>query len=350
MNNNKIVLGMSGGIDSSISLTLLKKQGFDPVGVSLQYCVFSKNTKCNKQNIKTAEKVCKKYGVEHHYLEVSDKFQKIVVDKFINDFKKGLTPNPCIVCNRFLKFKTLFEFADNNNIEYVATGHYAKIKKTRGEYYLQKAVDKSKDQTYYLCLLKKEWVKRIKFPLGGYKKDKVFEIAKEENLDFLTKKEQSQDLCFISDKNVNHFLRSKLGENHGKIIDSEGNKIGEHPGLHFYTIGQRKGIGLSGGPWYVVKKDFENNLLVVANKENEKKYYKKEIVLKDFNLFKDLKNSLPVKAKVRYQQPEKKAVLNKIGDNQLKIIFDRPQRAVTPGQWAVFYQNNICLGGGKISF
>lgn len=327
---------MSGGVDSSITMILLKKQGYLPVGVTLKLVDGSRC--CDIESVAHAKAVCKKYNVPHYVFDVSKNFKKSVIDYFIKELHAGRTPNPCVMCNRFLKFEELFKIAKKLKADFVATGHYALIK--NGELFMAK--DKVKDQSYYLCFLKKNWLKKILFPLGKYTKDEVYKIAKKEGLKFLVEKRQSQDLCFVDPKLKGLFVSRLIKEKKGKIVDVNSGVLGKHEGMHNYTIGQRKGLNLSGGPWFVI--GFKGNNVVVSNDENDPKLFSKIVKLKKVNfLSAKPRGKIEVNAKIRYQQKLSKAVLN---GNILK--FKKPQRAVTKGQIAAFYRGKKCLGGGVI--
>ncbi|MFH1306973.1 MAG: tRNA 2-thiouridine(34) synthase MnmA, partial [Candidatus Micrarchaeota archaeon] len=285
----KIVVGMSGGVDSSISLLLLKKEGWKPVGVSLKLAVWENEENCLKENVcctkesfDIARKVCREMGAEHYVYDVSKEFRKEVMDYFVNELKNNRTPNPCTMCNKNLKFEKLIEWAGKNGINYVATGHYAKNKfnQKNGKYELFMAKDGGKDQSYGLCMLAQKQLKHIIFPLGKYLKKEVYEIAEKEGMSFLLKKKQSQDLCFLSNKSYLKFVEKNIKGKEGNIVDKEGNFLGKHNGLHFYTRGQRAGI--SGGKAYYVKKfELQKNELVVTSKKEELK--QKEIFLSNYN-------------------------------------------------------------------
>ncbi len=365
----KIVVGMSGGVDSSMALVLLKKQGWSPIGVSLRLPVWKdkrnllrENICCSQESLDIAKGVCKKLRVPYHIFDVEVDFQKKVVGYFISEFKEGRTPNPCIICNRYFKFKKLLVFAQKRGVRYVATGHYTRVGRNpkTGKYELLRAADKAKDQTYNLCFLPQKWLKYLVFPLGDYTKKKVYQMAKKRGFDFFLKQKQSQDFCFVAGRSLSFFLKEKLGKKEGKILDTRGNVLGKHQGLYFYTIGQRRGLRLSGGPYYVKDFDVKKNTLIVT--KDQKEVLGKEVVLSPFHFISDnpLEKAIKVMAKVRYRQPLSRAVLFPPLKGKLRLVFDRPQRAVTPGQFAVFYLpaesaswrskagQDVCLGGGRI--
>lgn len=365
----EIVVGMSGGVDSSMTLVLLKKQGWQPIGVSLKFAVWKdknnlwrENICCSTESFKIARSVCKKLKVPYYIFDVSKGFKKKVIDYFLFELKNNRTPNPCVICNRYLKFLRLFEWAKRHKIKYVATGHYARIREDTktGKYELLRAKDKKRDQTYSLCFLPQKWLKYLIFPLGDYLKEEIFQLAKKHGFDFFLKRKQSQDFCFVSNKSMKCFLEKEVGRKIGLIKNIEGKILGEHQGLHFYTIGQRKGIKLPGGPYYVVRFDVSENILMVSKKKGRDKFSQKEILLSPYHLISEipLKKKIRVKAKIRSQQPLSSATLFPAQGNIIKLIFDKPQRAITPGQYAVFYlpaktkeqinQKYICLGGGRI--
>lgn len=353
----KIVVGMSGGVDSSIALALLKNQGWQPIGVSLKYAIWQdkknllrENACCSTESFKIAKAVCKKLNVPHCIFDVSKEFKKQVIGYFISELKNNRTPNPCIICNRYLKFKKLFKWAKSHHIQYVATGHYAQLGKNKktNKYELLRAKDSNKDQTYSLCFLPQKWLKKIIFPLGDYIKDEVFEMAKRHGFDFYLKRKQSQDFCFVANKCLNCFLEKEIGKKQGLIKDAQGNVLGKHQGLHFYTFGQRKNINLSGGPYFVINKIFKSNALIVS--KNEQDLLAKEAVLSPFNFIsgEKLENKIKASVKIRSHDIPANAFLIPINQKKIKLVFDKPKKSITPGQFAVFYQKKICLGAGRI--
>jgi len=347
--NKKVVIGLSGGVDSSVSLLLLKEWGYEPIGVFFRYS----NLKCeNNKSSELAKKVCWELKVPYYVIDERINFEKKVIAYFISFLKDKKTPNPCLICNRLLKFNKLFQFAKERDIKYVATGHYAKVRKNKktGFYELLKAKDKEKDQSYFLCFLKQNQLKKIIFPLGDYTKKEVYKLAKKNNFNFFNGLKQSQNLCFIDNKLIKSYLEKEIGLEPGNIIDDKENILGKHQGLHFYTIGQRKGINLPNGPWWVSQFDRKKNQLIVVNKENHPVLFKKKIIVSEYNFISGItpKKMIKVKVKTRFQQKSNLSKLYLKENNTLEIIFNKPQKAVASGQWAVFYKDNICLGGGII--
>lgn len=344
-----VLVALSGGLDSAMALYLLKKQGWNCQGVSLKIPVFK-----GKKNFASAEKICQILKVPYWQIDAQKEFKKKVVDYFIASYKKGYTPNPCMVCNASVKFKTLFEFAKNKKINYIATGHYAQIAENKKgkikNHQLLTAKDKEKDQSYYLAMLPKKYLEHLVFPLGTYKKEEVIKMAKKLGFDFLLKNKSSQDFCYLKNCSLHFFLKKVLGFKKGEIIDTQGAILGKHRGLHFYTLGQRKGIGLPSGPWFVKNFDFKKNRLVVC--KNIKDLYQKELVVYPFNWLgekKDLKKKfLKAEVKTRYRQKIKPAFIYFLKNKKIKVVFGKKQKISAPGQFAVFYQKEVCLGGGRI--
>ncbi|MEA3354957.1 MAG: tRNA 2-thiouridine(34) synthase MnmA [Patescibacteria group bacterium] len=333
----KIVVGLSGGIDSLMAMILLKESGWEPIGVSLVF---------NKDTFKVLSNLCKKLNIPHYIINVKKEFKKEVVGYFIDELKNNRTPNPCMMCNRKVKFKYLFKWAEKHGIYNVATGHYAKVVKNKEDYQLLKAKDKNKDQTYSLAFLKKEGLRKLIFPLGDYFKTEIYKMAKEKGFESMVERKESQDFCFVSDKGIRAWLKREIGEKQGLIKNMKNKVLGKHKGLYFYTIGQRKGINLSDGPYFVVRKDIKENILIVSDDEND--LLAKEVIVGSVNRLSNIKDKVKVMVKIRSQHNEVEAELIKINKNKVKIIFNEKQRAVTLGQFAVFYKENVCLGGGRI--
>jgi len=349
--NNRVVVGMSGGVDSSVALMLLKKQGYEPIGVSLKLPVWQNKKNCLKENVccteqsfKIAKDICKKMGAKHYIINASKDFKDQVINYFISEYQANRTPNPCVICNRVLKFQKLFEAAKLYQADYVATGHYAKIKNGK----LMMAKDSNKDQTYSLSNIKKEWLPQIIFPLADLTKDKVYQIAKKSGFDYFDKQKQSQDFCFVANKSFDDFLTKEVGIKEGNIVDQNQKILARHKGLHFYTIGQRKGLGLSGGPYFVIAMDTDKNQLIVST--NLKLSSKKEIVVDNCNFLADIKLPINCQVKIRSRSGLIKAKLVKIDEPGLcKVVFASSQEGVTPGQYCAFYKGKICLGNGRIA-
>ncbi len=345
----RVMMAMSGGVDSSVGAFLLKSEGYDVVGVTM--CLGVKEVGCDTssccgpQAIKDAGNVCSGIGISHYIFDFSHILEAKVINKFVYDYSNGITPNPCIECNRSLKFDVLLKRAIALGFDYLATGHYAAIKQSGNKYFLKKAADKTKDQTYFLYPINSENLKNILFPLWKYTKEDVRRIAKKNGIPVADKKE-SQDICFIPDGNLKKFFRKRLGDNKsGNIVDLQGNVLGRHTGIHNYTIGQRKGLGLSSAePLYVVSLDSEKNEVVCGKKSDLEK---RVLIVNRLNMFIDNITSVKCDAKIRYaHNPAKCSITAK--DEALEVIFDEPQTAITPGQSIVFYKDDMVAGGGII--
>ncbi len=360
--NKRIVIAMSGGVDSSVAVALLKRAGFDVIGVFMKFwaapsgnsLVERWNRCCSVEAENRAREVAKILKIPFYVFNFEKEFKKRIVDYFLKENKKGLTPNPCVVCNKEIKFGLLLEKALKLEADFVATGHYArkgvvKNQNSKGKSFkLLKGKDKEKDQSYFLWMLNQKQLKRIFFPIGNYTRAEVEKLAKKFKLPFAGVR-KSQEICFIK-TTINDFLKRYLKSKPGQIVDNKGRVLGQHQGLWFYTIGQRKGIGLPGGPYYVLDKDLRRNILIVT--KNEKDLYKKELIAKNVNWISDKtpKSSLKVQAKIRYRHKPAKATIVKILNSKFYILkFTKPQRAITPGQSVVFYRGQELLGGGIIS-
>ena len=343
--SQKVIIAMSGGVDSSVAAASVKKAGFNVIGAHMKLCG-GKNDSETK-----ARAVAKKLNISFYVFNFEKEFKKKVVDYFLKEYKAGRTPNPCVVCNKEIKFGLLLEKALKLGADYIATGHYARIQITKNKeqrtiYKLLKGKDKNKDQSYFLWRLNQKQLKSILFPVAGYTKSEVRDLAKKFKLP-TARAPESQEVCFIP-KNTNDFLEKFIKPKPGNIIDISGKIIGKHSGLFFYTIGQRKGIGLSGGPYYVVDKNIKKNILVVS--KNGKGLYKKELITKNISWISGLKPKMPIKVvvKIRYRHKPAKAVIYKLSATRCKLRFEKPQRAITSGQSIVFYRGDEVLGGGII--
>ena len=342
----KVLLGMSGGVDSSVSAVILQKQGYEVIGLTMLLCENEQFTA-----LEDAKKVCEKLKIEHHVVDLREEFKKHVIDNFICSYEKAKTPNPCVECNKYMKFGEFYKIAQDLNCDYIATGHYAKIEYSEKykEYVLTKSNSEKKDQTYFLYNIDKKILPKIIFPLSDFEdKTEIRKIAEENGL-IVAKKKDSQEICFIPNNDYISFLKSNNIKNKkGKIVLRSGEILGEHNGIINYTIGQRKGLGISyKEPIYVLKLDNIKNEVIVGT-ENELYSNKLEANELNFLLNIDLTKPLEIKAKVRYRAKEAEAIL-KVKDGIAKVIFKEPQRAITPGQSIVFYKDNTVLGGGKIT-
>ena len=344
----KIVVGASGGVDSTIVLTLLKAQGWDPIAVHFELPPWQ--GKINSASFNELKKTCQKLNIPLKKLTLTENFKSLVVKYFLDELKNGRTPNPCVFCNRHFKFAELFKFAKINKIKYVATGHYAKIKRNplTKKFELCRAKDQDKDQTYYLSSLKNSWLKNIIFPLGDLTKTEVYQLAKEQGLKFLLTKPQSQDFCYLQNSSLTDFLAQEIKAKPGDIVDTNNLVLGKHPGLFNYTLGQRKGLNLPGGPWFVIRKNEKLNQLVIS--KNEQDTFSKLANLKNLNFVSGQVLTTPTKvmAKVRYRQDLIPAVIKPLSKTKAQIIFKNPVRSITSGQFCVFYQKDKCVGQGVI--
>ena len=349
MENKKVLLGMSGGVDSSVSALLLKEKGYDVIGTTLE--LFVGSSCCNTNTYRDAKNVCNQIGVPHFIFNYKEEFKKYVIDDFIDCYANCRTPNPCIECNKYMKFGLMWEKAKEMGCNYIATGHYAKTEYS-DEYkkiVLKKSNAGKKDQSYVLWNIPKDLVEHIVFPLSDFEsKDEIRKIARENNLK-VANKPDSEDICFIPDGNYKKFLEinSDIKPKQGNIVNSKGEILGRHTGLYNYTIGQRKGLGISNKvPLFVLGFNRAKNEVIVGE---EKELYKSELEVKDINLllFDKIEDWLEVEVKTRYSARQAKAKIVQDGE-KIKVKFDEPQRAITPGQSAVFYIGDIVVGGGKI--
>lgn len=345
---------MSGGVDSSVALMLLKNLGYEVHGVSLKYdtwkCSRRENVCCSAESFKLAKFFCDHFDAPHKIIDVSSLFKHEVIDYFTSELKNNRTPSPCIMCNPRVKFLSLINYADEIGAQFVATGHYARVQRRKifqkDQLVLMRGKDLKKDQSYSLSFLTQAQLGRIIFPNGDLTKDKIYSFAKQDEvLNVYSVIKQSQDFCFLNTKDYPAFLEQEVGLSKGRIIATDGKVIGEHEGLNLYTIGQRKGIGLAGGPYYVVSKQKPNTLTVSKNKKDLLSY---SSILRPYNLIITPKSmTLDVKVKSRSSEEPKRAKLH-IKEKFLELAFPQSTQLV-PGQVAVFYyQDNICLGGGVI--
>ena len=348
MKKQKILIGMSGGVDSSVTAKILKEQDNELVGITLW---LSGEKEHFNEKAEKAAGICNTLGIRHMVLDMRKSFSSNVVDYFIHSYQKGMTPNPCVYCNMHIKFGSLLEWALDNGFDKVATGHYAGIlyDELKNRYLLHKAIDNKKDQTYFLYGLTQFQLSKIVMPLGEYYKDDIKKLAVD--LGYETEQyKESQEICFIPDGNYRDYINMKTGNipDPGWFIDIHGNKIKQHQGIISYTIGQRKGLGLSlGYPAYVIDVNVKNNTVTVGREEN---LYKDHMYVTDFNNIKyDCLNDGTYNVKIRHTKKEAQAFVQMEGD-RVYVKFAEPQKAVTAGQSAVIYEDDIVVGGGIIVY
>lgn len=358
LQGKRVIVGMSGGVDSSVAALLLKEQGADVHGV------FMKNWEENfetgycsaEDDVKDAQAVCDTLGIPLHKVNFVENYKERVFSYFLDTLKMGLTPNPDVLCNKEIKFKAFLDYANEMGADYIATGHYARAIRKDGQTYLLKGVDNNKDQSYFLHLLSQEQIKNALFPVGELEKPQVRELALKHKLITYDKKD-STGICFIGERDFNEFIGQYIASKPGPMMTVDGEKIGEHQGLSFYTIGQRKGLHIggvknsSGEPWFVVEKNIPDNTLVVAQGEHEA-LYKQSLTARDIHWINtniDLKTiNGNLTAKIRYRQQDEACQVTFLEDGRIFVEFKDPQRAVTPGQSIVFYHRDVCLGGAII--
>jgi len=352
-----VIVGMSGGVDSAVAAFLLKEQGYDV------QCVFMKNWEddddefccSSEEDYNDALQVCDLIDLPLHSVNFSKEYKENVFSYFLDEYKSGRTPNPDVLCNKEIKFKFFLDYALKLGAEIIATGHYAKIKEQNGKYLLLKGIDDNKDQSYFLYLLGQKELSKAIFPLGDLSKKEVRQIAKNQNFPNSDKKD-STGICFIGERDFKSFLQHYLPTQPGDIVTFDGKVVGKHDGLMYYTLGQRKGIGVGGGhgkteePWYVVKKDLENNKLIIGQGHDHSSLYSKKITVGQLHWIADAVLNFPYKcsAKIRYRQKDQKCTINSIKNDIAEVTFSENQFAPAPGQSVVFYNGEQCLGGGII--
>lgn len=369
MNNKiikkRVVLGMSGGVDSSVAAILLKEQGYEVIGVFMKnWEEKDENGICStEEDYKDVISVAEQLDIPYYSVDFVKEYWDKVFTYFLDEYKKGRTPNPDVMCNKEIKFKAFLNYAFKIGADYVATGHYARIDRSIDEKgivttKMLRGIDDNKDQTYFLCQLNQEQLEKVIFPIGEYTKPEIREIALKYNLKTATKKD-STGICFIGERDFNEFLSKYLPAQAGNIVDINGKILGKHNGLMYYTIGQRKGIGIgnskdgTGEPWFVVDKNLEMNELIVTQGDASV-LYSNGLIATDFNFIRNIEDKLPNKytAKFRYRQKDVPVVIERymedINMKKYRVIFDEPQKAVTLGQVVVIYDGEECLGGGII--
>jgi len=357
MSKKNVIIGLSGGVDSSISAYLLQAQGYIVRALFMKNWEEDDNDKhCSASvDLEDATQVAKLLEIPLYSRNFASEYWENVFTDFLHEYAAGRTPNPDVICNREIKFKTFLEQAIDLGADFIATGHYARISIKDNQYYLCKAIDLNKDQSYFLYTLGQKQLAKTLFPLGEISKPEVRELAKKIGLKNYAKKD-STGICFIGERNFKEFLSQYLPANPGVMATPEGKIIGEHDGLMYYTLGQRQGLGIGGQaggkgePWYVVSKDLENNRLLVAQGHDHPLLFSNCLVAEEVHWITGAPRDLPFRctAKTRYRQLDQTCTITYLDNDVCHVAFDQPQRAVTPGQYCVFYKDDICLGGGII--
>jgi tRNA-specific 2-thiouridylase len=341
MAKGKVAVALSGGVDSSAAALLLKEAAYEVMGIHM--CLW--DSPHSEYQAHRAGNICRILDIPFHQVDLQKEFEFCVVDYFCREYQQGWTPNPCVACNRDIKFGLLLDKTLSLGADYLATGHYARVEHSRDGYRLLKAADTGSDQSYFLYTLTQEKLRHVLFPLGEHSRDEVKQMAKQAGLP--TAARSSQDICFISQKNYGTFLSQRFSTQPGDIVDTQGRKLGQHRGIAFYTIGQRHGLGLaSGKPLYVIRIEPERNRIVLGH---EKELYSQKLAAQKLNWIsgKALREPITAKAKIRYKSKEAEAVLF-FRNDFVDVHFTQPQKAVTPGQAIVFYNAGEVLGGGII--
>ncbi|URZ01005.1 tRNA 2-thiouridine(34) synthase MnmA [Clostridium felsineum] len=353
--NKKVVIGMSGGVDSSVAAYLLKQQGYDVIGVTMKltpddaFYTEMEGGCCSLSAVEDARRVAYRIGIPFYVVNFTEIFKEKVIDYFTDEYLKGKTPNPCIACNKYIKFDALLKKAESLGADYIATGHYCRIIQDNGRYVIKKSEDDKKDQTYVMYNMTQEQLKHTLMPCGDYKKEHIREIAKEIGLNVFDKKD-SEEICFIPDNDHGGFIKRECPKavKGGDFVNNEGKILGKHKGIVYYTIGQRKGLGIAAGKRvFVTNIDAMKNQVVIGEEEE---VFKDELISFNNNFipFDKLTKPIEVDAKIRYNAKASKATIYPIDDYNIKVKFEKPQRAITKGQSVVFYEGDLLVGGGII--
>lgn len=351
--DTRVVVGMSGGVDSSVTALLLKEQGYDVIGIFMKNWDDSNDSGfCSAtEDYEDVERVAQQLGIPYYAVNFEKQYWDKVFTYFLDEYKEGRTPNPDVMCNKEIKFKAFLNHAISLGADYVATGHYAQLQEVDGEYRLIKGADTNKDQTYFLNALSQKQLSKVMFPLGHLQKAEVRKIAVEAGLATATKKD-STGICFIGERDFKEFLQTFLPAQPGRMETMDGIDKGQHDGLMYYTLGQRQGLGIGGAgePWFVIDKDLERNVLIVGQGYHHPGLYSDGLWATDMNWIAKGERTSPFtcKAKFRYRQEDQGVTVFPKEDGRAFIQFDQPQRAITPGQAVVLYEGDRCIGGGVI--
>ena len=352
--DTRVVVGMSGGVDSSVTAHILKEQGYDVIGIFMKnWDDTDENGFCTAtEDYNDVIAVCNQIGIPYYAVNFEKEYWDKVFTYFLDEYKKGRTPNPDVMCNKEIKFKAFLEHALKLGADYVATGHYARVRRHEdGHVEMLRGVDNNKDQTYFLNQLSQSQLSRVMFPIGDIEKKEVRRIAEEQDL-ATAKKKDSTGICFIGERNFKEFLSQYLPAQSGEMRTLKGKKIGTHAGLMYYTIGQRHGLGIGGDgdPWFVVGKNLDDNILYVEQGFHHDALYSDYLIASDISFVNDvnLENGFECTAKFRYRQKDTKVFVKKENENAIRVIFNEPVRAITLGQSVVLYAGDVCLGGATI--
>lgn len=350
--DTKVVVGISGGVDSSVAALLLKEEGYDVAGIFMKnWDDTDENGVCTaEEDFEDAVAIANQIGIPYYSINFEKEYYDRVFTYFLDEYKKGRTPNPDIMCNKEIKFKAFLDYAKNLGADYVATGHYARVDRSGDETVMLRGLDSNKDQTYFLSQLSQEQIRDVLFPVGELDKPEVRKIAKEHNLATADKKD-STGICFIGERDFNEFLSNYLPAQPGNIVDTKGNILGKHDGLMYHTIGQRRGLGIGGEgeAWFVCGKDLEKNELIVCQGSTNPLLYSNKLYASEFSTFtnKKIPEEFDCTAKFRYRQKDINAHIKVLDEDHVEVTYD-DTKAVTPGQAAVFYQGEVCIGSAII--